>query len=256
MRLIILIVSIAAIALAAALAALGPGVRFGLWDYGTALGWMRNYLALPVLIAAGLAALAFLLSLWKARGLAPLALVAALVAGAAGYVPLKMKAMVDANPFIHDVTTDFENPPAIVAAAGLERKNPPDYLGESEAPRTDPPQTVTQAQMAAFPDIQPLILQTSLEEATNAARASIAAMGMETLAEGPVSEESGSGWRIEAVSTSFWYGFKDDFIVRLSPGPDGSVRVDVRSKSRVGGSDLGANAARARAFLAKMKSSA
>ena len=256
MRLIILIVSIVAILLAAALAALGPGVRFGLWDYGTALGWMRNYLALPVLIAAGLAALAFLFSLWKARALALLALVAALAAGAAGYVPLKMKAMAEANPIIHDITTDFENPPAIVAAADLPRKNPPDYLGEGAVPRSDPQQTLVEAQMAAFPDIQPLILQTSLEDATAAARAAIAAMGMETLSEGPASEESGSGWRIEAVSTSFWYGFKDDFIVRLSPGPDGSVRVDVRSKSRVGGSDLGANAARARAFLAKMKSSA
>ncbi|MEQ8934660.1 MAG: DUF1499 domain-containing protein, partial [Amphiplicatus sp.] len=228
----------------------------GLWDYGTALGWMRTYLALPVLIAAGLAALAFLLSLWKARGLAPLALVAALAAGAAGYAPLKMKAMAEANPFIHDITTDFENPPALVAAADLPRKNPPDYLGDGAVPRSDPPQTLVEAQMAAFPDIQPLILQASLEEAATAARAAIAAMGMETLAEGPVSDESGSGWRIEAFSTSFWYGFKDDFIVRLSPGPDGGVRVDVRSKSRVGGSDLGANAARVQAFLAKIKSAA
>ncbi|MEE2692684.1 MAG: DUF1499 domain-containing protein [Pseudomonadota bacterium] len=256
MRLLILIVSIAAIGLAAALAALGPGVRLGFWDYSTALGWMRNILALPLLIAAGLSALALLLALWKARGLAPLALIAFIAAVAAGYAPLKMKAMVEANPLIHDITTDFEHPPAIVAGAGADRKNPPDYLADETVPRTDPPQTLAEAQMAAFPDIQPLIVSGKLEDAVKAARAAVAGMGMETLAEGPVSDESGSGWRIEAVSTSFWYGFKDDFIVRLSPGLDGGVRIDVRSKSRVGLSDLGANATRVRAFLARMKSAA
>ena len=76
-------------------------------------------------------------------------------------------------------------------------------------------------------------------------------MGMDILAEGPSSAESGTSWRIEAVATSFWYGFKDDFIVRLTPQGVGT-RIDVRSQSRVGGSDLGANARRVRDFMQKM----
>lgn len=259
MRPIIILVSVIALALAAALAILGPGVRLGWWDYGTALGWMRDYIALPVLIAAGVSALALLLALWKARGLALLALVALLASGAAGYAPLKMKQMATSNPFIHDITTDFENPPAIVAAAGMDRKNPPVYAGDVPAPGLvdgkyvpDSGKTVAEAQREAFPDIEPLVLAAPLESAAQAARAVLAQMKLETLAEGPASGEAGSGWRIEAVATSFWYGFKDDFVVRLAPLAEGGVRVDVRSESRVGGSDLGANAARVRAFLKKL----
>ncbi|GAB4519258.1 MAG: hypothetical protein Kow00133_04840 [Amphiplicatus sp.] len=253
MRTIILLVSVAAIALALAVAALGPGVRVGLWDYGAALGWLRT-LALPTLVAAGLAALVFLLALWKARGLALLALVAAAGAGAAAYAPIKMRELVRANPFIHDVTTDFENPPAIIAAGDLPRRNPPDYVGAETVRDSD--MTVAEAQRAAFPDIAPLVVATDLPAARERARAAILAMGMEILAEGPAGESSGDGWRIEAVATSFWYGFKDDFIVRLTPLPEGGVRIDVRSKSRVGGSDLGANARRVREFLRRMQDAA
>jgi fatty-acyl-CoA synthase len=55
--------------------------------------------------------------------------------------------------------------------------------------------------------------------------------------------------RIEAVATTFWFGFKDDVVVRVRPGAAGGSRVDVRSVSRVGQSDLGANAARIRRIL-------
>ena len=73
------------------------------------------------------------------------------------------------------------------------------------------------------------------------------------LAEGLAAEVSNKVWRIEAVATTFWYGFKDDFIVRLTPMSDGGTRIDVRSKSRVGLSDLGANAQRVRKFLESLK---
>ena len=53
---------------------------------------------------------------------------------------------------------------------------------------------------------------------------------------------------VEAVATTFWFGFKDDLVVRIRPEGDGSV-IDVRSVSRVGQSDVGANAARIERFL-------
>ena len=63
------------------------------------------------------------------------------------------------------------------------------------------------------------------------------------------------GWlqgRVEVVATTLWFGFKDDIVIRISPSGSGS-RVDMRSKSRVGRSDLGANAARIRAFLGRLE---
>jgi uncharacterized protein (DUF1499 family) len=40
--------------------------------------------------------------------------------------------------------------------------------------------------------------------------------------------------------------------VRVLPDPSGGSRVDVRSVSRVGKGDIGANAKRVREFLAKL----
>jgi uncharacterized protein (DUF1499 family) len=56
------------------------------------------------------------------------------------------------------------------------------------------------------------------------------------------------GGLVEATATTFWFGFKDDVIVRIVPVARGS-RIDVRSVSRVGKSDLGTNANRIREFL-------
>jgi uncharacterized protein (DUF1499 family) len=57
--------------------------------------------------------------------------------------------------------------------------------------------------------------------------------------------------RIEATATTFWFGFKDDVVVRVTP-TDGGSRIDVRSVSRVGRSDVGANAERITAYLARI----
>jgi uncharacterized protein (DUF1499 family) len=250
-RRLIGLISTAAILLAIGVAAAGPGARFGVWDYGAGLNIIRQ-LALPVMIAGGLALIAFLYAIVRARPLAWTPLLAAIVAGAAASVPLQMKAKAEANPFIHDITTDFENPPAILAAADLPRKNPPAYVGAEPAPRSEPQISIAEAQRQAFPDIAPLELLIGVSEAATKAKAALAQMKMEILAEGPDGDAAGAGWRIEAVSTSQWFGFKDDFIVRITPTESGA-RVDVRSKSRVGLSDLGANAERVRAFMALMK---
>ena len=58
--------------------------------------------------------------------------------------------------------------------------------------------------------------------------------------------------RIEATATTFWYGFKDDVVIRLTLS-DGGTRVDVRSASRVGGSDIGTNARRIREYVKRLQ---
>lgn len=254
------IVSIVAIGLALAIVAAGPGTRFGVWDYGTGLSLIRNVSAPkeifggfslpPLFTAAGLAlVLGIASAVMKQGGAALLGIVAALVAGGAGIVPIKMKAAFEGNPFIHEVTTDFDNPPAIIAAASEPRKNPADYRGMDPVPNDPNGLIVADAQRLAFPDIAPIIAETDLAAASAAAKDVVTSMGMKIIADGPADDSSGGGWRIEAVATSFWFGFKDDFIVRLTPLDEGKTKVDLRSKSRVGGSDLGANAARVREFM-------
>jgi uncharacterized protein (DUF1499 family) len=67
-----------------------------------------------------------------------------------------------------------------------------------------------------------------------------------------VAANAGEG-RIEATDTTFWYGFKDDIVIRVTPAGAGS-RLDVRSVSRVGRSDIGTNAKRIRKYLANLNS--
>jgi uncharacterized protein (DUF1499 family) len=70
-------------------------------------------------------------------------------------------------------------------------------------------------------------------------------MGWEIVAAEP------AGGRIEATATTFWFGFKDDVVVRVTPA-DGGSRIDVRSVSRVGRSDVGTNAKRIETYLARI----
>jgi len=65
-----------------------------------------------------------------------------------------------------------------------------------------------------------------------------------------VDSNSGEG-RIEATDTTFWFGFKDDIVIRITPADQGS-RIDLRSVSRVGRSDVGTNAKRIRKYLKKL----
>lgn len=251
-RAVIWIVSVLAVLSGLAVLAAGPGTRFGLWDFRVGLGIIQ-LAAIPVLVAAVCALIVLGLAIWKARGLTLLAAAGLVVAGGAAIVPLQMKAAADANPFIHDITTDFASPPTIVAAASAPRMNPPDYVGADAVPGSADGLTVSQAQQAAFPDIAPLELAADLPTVAESVASTISAMGMEILTRAPEAPGSPDTVQVEAVATSLWFGFKDDFVVRLIRQPAGGTRVDVRSKSRVGVSDLGANAARVRQFLDKLQ---
>jgi len=58
--------------------------------------------------------------------------------------------------------------------------------------------------------------------------------------------------RIEASDRSRWFGFTDDIVIRVTPSGEGS-RIDVRSASRVGRSDIGVNAARVESYLSALR---
>ena len=134
-------------------------------------------------------------------------------------------------PPIHNISTDTVNPPQfdkIVALRTAAKANPLAYNSAELALQ----------QTKAYPWVKPLTLQASADEVVDRAEAVLRDMGLEIVS---VNKNAGL---VEATATTFWFGFKDDVAVRVQPAADGGTQVDVRSISRVGQSDLGANAAR------------
>jgi uncharacterized protein (DUF1499 family) len=139
-------------------------------------------------------------------------------------------------PHIHDISTDVEHPPAFVAVVPLRQ-------GARNPIEPDPATAALQKQ--GYGDIGPAILRVTPDQAFARAEAAARAMKWEIVAASP------QALRIEATDTTLLFGFKDDVVIRVAPDAGGS-RVDVRSLSRIGGFDFGANAKRVRAYLARV----
>ena len=99
-----------------------------------------------------------------------------------------------------------------------------------------------EAQRAAYPDLETLVTTDSIEDVFNRATASANELGWE------IYHQDLNAGVIEAVDTTAVMGFKDDIVIRLRTNADGTL-LDLRSVSRVGVSDLGANAARIHNFM-------
>lgn len=225
---------------AVALVLAGAGARLGWWNFRTGfviLGWG----AYGGLAAAGFSALAFGAAWWSPmsrlyRGLAVLGVVIGLLTAA---VPWQWKRTAQTVPPIHDITTDVAQPPEFVAIRPLRTAwpNPADYGGPEVAAQ--------QTAYVGYSDIRPLILPLPPDQAFDRALAVAREMCWEIV------DARAADGRIEATHTTFWFGFKDDIVVRIQPAPEGS-RIDVRSVSRVGRSDVGTNARRIRSYLKRL----
>lgn len=142
-------------------------------------------------------------------------------------------------PPIHDITTDPDDPPEFEAILELPANEGRDLSYPNGAPDT------AAQQQAAYPDLttverdeSPTVLFARVLEA------------IDDLGWTVVATQSAFG-QIEASDTSRLFRFVDDVVVRIRPWNNGS-QLDVRSTSRIGRSDLGANAKRIRALLAKL----
>ena len=209
----------------------GPLHRLGL-DFRAALGLM----ALSALVAgvAGLVSLVAAMVLRK-RGNGAGRLFLAGLTGLAAFGGLVLLVGQSRGvPPIHDITTDMVDVPAFVAVLPLRAgaANPPGYAGAAVAAQ----------QAKAYPQIRPLVLAEAPAAVFPKAEAAVGAMNWKLVA------TNAAEGRIEATATTGWFGFKDDIVIRIrADGP--GTRVDVRSKSRVGVGDLGANAKRISAYL-------
>ena len=213
----------------------GPGTRWGWWAFPFGF-WLVRSLAPYGVAAAAVCLLAALLALARRRrGAFVLAVVGLLVGATATGVPWWLQQQARSVPRIHDVTTDPDDPPAFVAVLPLRAgaRNPAAYGG----------QAVAAEQRRGYPDLRSVDLAVPPDRVLAASEAAAWQLGWAIVAVAPAEG------RLEATATTFWFGFKDDVVVRVRPRDSGS-RLDVRSVSRVGLSDLGANAARIRRFLA------
>jgi uncharacterized protein (DUF1499 family) len=228
--------SFSVVAIAAAMGA-GVGTRLGWWNFREGfkiLNWAAYFGIAGLAVSLGGA---IFTRPGSGRPGFPLA-VAGIVLGALAFgVPGNWYRVAKQVPRIHDITTDTENPPVFVSVLPLRKDAPnsAEYGGPEIAAK----------QRAAYPDIRPVEVGVRpmlvYESALDIARR----MGWQIVDGNPPEG------RIEATATTRWFGFKDDVVIRIVPAAGSGSRLDIRSVSRVGISDVGTNACRIRAFLKK-----
>ena len=227
---------LSAIAITAAMGA-GAGARLELWDFRQGfriLNWAAYFgIAGTTLSIAG----AILGRPGKGRREFLLAVVGIVLGALAFGVPGNWYRIAKRVPMIHDITTDTENPPIFVSVLALRKDAPNSAIyGGPE---------IAAQQHAAYPDIRPLVSDIPPAQAYERARIVAHQMCWKIVDDNPAEG------RIEATATTRWFGFKDDVVIRIVPSAGNGSRVDIRSVSRVGRSDVGTNTRRIRAFLNK-----
>lgn len=209
----------------------GPLYKYGIVDLGTAFTGFKFG------VFAGIAALILLVlqMIFKRKTVTLGSTVIALLLSAIAIaMPLSMMNKGKSVPPIHDISTDLINPPKFVAIAPLraDAPNPVEYAGAEAAKQ----------QRDAYPDLKTLSYTQSKSELVKATEQAINNLGWDL-----VNSDVDKGI-VEATDSTMWFGFKDDVVVRVTD--NGSERLlDIRSKSRVGGSDLGKNAGRIHDFI-------
>ena len=219
------------------LLAAGPGSHIGLWHFRTGFTIMK-YGAWLGLAAAVSACAALLVQLRQRMWKEVIVSTMALLIGIASFaIPYSWKQTAGRLPKIHDISTDSTNPPRFVAILPLRKDapNPAEYGGAEIAAK----------QAQAYPDLNTLSLNLPPEHAFGLALETAQHLGWSIIAAVPTEG------RIEASDTTFWFGFTDDIVIRITPSGKKSL-VDIRSVSRVGLSDVGTNARRIRIFLRKL----
>lgn len=139
-------------------------------------------------------------------------------------------------PLIYDISTDVIDPPVFEAAIELRGMDSNPLVFNEE---------IAEVQQASYPNIKPYVHETmTVNDAFDLAREVALEMNWEIIV------EDTENTVLEAIATTFWYGFKDDVVVRIRQrGSNRGSIIDVRSASRVGVSDVGTNATRIREFL-------
>lgn len=224
------------------------GARFGLLDKAVAYDLMTRDLAPAIawlsLLTGGLGVIVAMIGgirrHWR-RALLALAITVATL----GVFFLATGTPARAAP-VGDVATDWKAPLGFSEAVIAAR-------GEASAPVFEAPslpvgselfagRQVAEVNAETCPAAKTLVLDRSPADAYEAVKAAVQAKGLKLVTDDP------NDGRIEAAGASFWYGLKDDLVVRVRPDA-GGARVDVRSIARDEGGDLGRNCGRVTGLL-------
>ncbi len=227
-------------------AAFGSGI--GLW------GWQSGLAALPwtglvAVIALVIAIVGIILDRRKDRKTRwPLLGLGTIVSlGFVGY--LASYAMtIGSLPAIHDVTTDLADPPQF-SALTLRADNWDNIPGadDGEMRGMNPRQRWATLHQDAYPDIRSVRIDQPVAEVIEKAKRLAEDRGWTVASVDPASGH------LEATATISLFRFKDDVVIRARAAENGAASIiDMRSVSRVGVHDLGANAKRVRQFLSDL----
>ncbi|MGA3307945.1 MAG: DUF1499 domain-containing protein [Xanthobacteraceae bacterium] len=214
-------------------------VRSGALDIVPALSTLAGALVLAVV--AILLAFAAGIAIWtEGIGGVREAITGLLIGLALIAYPLYLGIKAYRLPAIYDVTTDPIDPPRFEAIARLRPRdaNPVTYAGLYTA----------EQQRTAYSDIEPDLTTASPQEAYDAVLKVVTKRKWHIVDARPPQAAAPREGRIEAIARTPILGFRDDVAVRVRATQDGA-RIDVRSASRYGRHDLGANAARVRALI-------
>jgi uncharacterized protein (DUF1499 family) len=232
-----------------ALIALALGVMSGT---GYKMGWWGLDAAFPILSSSffagcGAATLGLIgLIFSRQKGLAAGTLA---VGGLIALSLMMQYQTAQSVPPIHDITTDTDNPPQFVKILALrpEGSNSLDYANKTgPAPEGEEGKSYKEIQEAFYTDIKPMFIKLALAPCHVVAVKAAFKQGWEVV------NADDEVFIIEAVDTTLWFGFKDDVVIRITE-EEGSCRVDMRSSSRVGTSDVGVNADRIMNYMATLK---
>ncbi len=249
------------------------GTKWGWWPWQVGLGQMTigtgPKIALAALVVSIIAQVIALIKAPRKQAFI-LALAATLIAAFTLFRLAGMGAQAGALPPLHDIQTDWTDPvqyseTIMSARAAQGETNPvldaptvPDYA-EDRWPGTAG-RLVSEIQEEAeakdagkgtvYPTLEPLYFDGSTAEIAAAAEQIMSKKGWEIISAAP--ETGGDEIQVEATATSGWFGFKDDVAVRVR-AVDGATRVDIRSTSRVGLSDLGANSTRVYGLMIELE---
>ena len=244
-----LILSLGGVA-AALVAALGSAA--GAWSFGAGLGALRY--ALYAAVAGGVLAVVAWIASRRSGARTGRVNAVALIASVlfAGYLGNQV-ATARSVPAIHDAATDLDDLPQFskltVRADNLEKVPDND---RPELAALDPESRWKALHREAYADLRPLRLAAAPPEVLRRAERLARDRGW------AVANVDGRAGLVEATDTTLFFRFKDDVAIRVRPDParSGGSIVDMRSISRVGGSDVGVNARRIRGFLEDLEAAA
>jgi uncharacterized protein (DUF1499 family) len=151
-------------------------------------------------------------------------------------------------PVLADVSTDIDDPPpfarsrkALAARGGLT----PEPISSE----------LRHEQKQAYPNVQPIMLDLDVDEAYKDVLKVVNARHWQIVDQVPPGARSGGVGHVDAIARGLILGLRDDVTIRIRPLA-GQTRVDIRSVSRIGRHDFGANANRIEQFATALQAEA